>query len=60
MKYLAPLDTTSEAFQSKVQAIGMWETNGLMARNDKANFRTICNKRLRPTIALSEERLQMS
>ena len=51
----APLDTTSEVSHSKGPAIGMWETHGLMSRIDKANFRTICNKRLRSTIALTEK-----
>ena len=37
----------------------MWETHGLMTRIHKADFRTICN-RLRLTISLTEERLQMS
>ena len=60
MKWIAPLDTTSEASQSKGQAIGIRETHGLMTRIDKANFRTICKKRLRSTFALTEERLQMS
>ena len=56
---MATLDST-KASQSKRQAIGMWKTHWLMTRIEKANFRTICNKILRSTIALTEERLEMS
>ena len=45
MKKKAALHPTSEACQSKGQAIGMWETHGLMTRIDKAIFRTICKRR---------------
>ena len=37
------------------QAIGMWETHGLMTRIDKANFITICNRGLCSTISRAEE-----
>ena len=59
MKQMAPLDTTSGPSQSKRQAIGMWETHGLMTRIDKANITTICNRRLCSTNSIAEERLQM-
>ena len=42
--YLAPLGTSSEVAQSKGQAIGMWETHGLMTRTDEANFTTKCKR----------------
>ena len=57
---IAPLDKTSVAAQSKGQCFGMWETNGLMTRIDIAKTRTICIRKLRSTIALTEEWLQMS
>ena len=60
LKKGAHLDTTSQACKSKRQAIGMWETHGLMTRFDKANFTTICNRKLFSTIALTEERLDMA
>ena len=56
----APLDRTSEACQSKGHAIGMWETHGLMTRINKANFATICNRKLCSTIALTEDRFDMA
>ena len=52
----APLDKTSVAAQSKGQCFGMWETNGLMTRIDIAKTRTICNRKLRSTIALFSQR----
>ena len=56
----APLDPTSEAGQAGGQAIGIWETHGLITRIDKANFTTICNRKLCSTSALTEQRPQMS
>ena len=41
-------------------ATGMWEAQGLMTRLDKTIFRAMWNRRLRSTIALTEEWLQMS
>ena len=38
------------------QAIGMWETYGLMTRIDKANITTICNRGLCSTILKAEDR----
>ena len=50
----APLDTTSEVSQSKGQAIAMCETRGLMTRIDRADFTTICTRKLCSTIAIKE------
>ena len=54
------MDPTSEAGHAGGQAIGIWETHGLITRIDKANFTTICNRKLCSTSALTEERLQKS
>ena len=56
----ARLGPTSEAWQQKGQAIGMWETLGLMTRIDKGNFTTICNRKLCSTIALTEDRFDIA
>ena len=56
----AHVDPNSEKCQTKGQAIGMWETHGLITRIDEANFTTICNRKLCSTSALTEERLRMS
>ena len=56
LTYTAHVDPTSEACQSGGQTIGMWETNGLMTRTDKANITTICNRGLCSTISITEGR----
>ena len=60
LTWTASLDPTSEVCQSGGQAIGMWETHGLMTRIDKAYFTTICNRKLCSSIALTKEKLHMS
>ena len=58
--YLAPLGPTKEVAESERPATGMWEAQGLMTRIDKNLFRTMWNRRLRSTIALTKEWLQTS
>ena len=56
LTYTAHVDPTSEACQSGGQTIGMWETQGMMTRTDKANITTICNRGLCSTISITEGR----
>ena len=59
-KKTEPLDPNSEACQTKGQAIGMWETHGLMTHINKASFTTIFNRKICSTSALTEDRFDMS